>query len=381
MLTHYLSRFVVISLTLFVMHSNATGYAQTRESLQQELDSIVRQLNENQSWIEKTDNTLAILGKAITNADLRVNELGTSIIESTQEIEEIDKAIVNLQGEQKRWEILKYFQSKKLAWHVYALSLLGRRNPIMFILGEDDQLRADRLARHHGYLINTGIPAMEHYESLEKALVVKTAELSNKKEQRSETSERLTKEKGKLEREQQQRKALTITLTRQLKSTQKTAIRLESDRLRLTQLLSNLRTSTASNTAAPSFTNSHWPVRGKVIHRFGEPRAGGRLTWQGVFVEAEAGASVRAMASGQVRFSGYFKGFGMAMVIDHGEGLISVYAHCNVLLKQNGDLVEAAEVIAQAGQSGGLPDTGLYLELRLNDKPIDPLSWFEEISQ
>ena len=364
-----------------IVFTNVCSTAQSPDSVRTELDRIVKQLNENLSWIEGTDKTLVTLGNAIAEADIHINRLTHSIIEVTREIGEIDDEIVVLQNDQKRWEALRKSQSKKIAWHVYALSLLDRRNPVMFIFGEDDRLRADRLVRHHGSLVKSGIPAKSRYESLVRALEIKTAELSNKRAQRSDTTNRLTRDREKLEQGQEQRRMLTVTLTRQLKNTRLTSVRLESDRIRLAQLLANLEKSSAPNAALPSSVNGSWPVHGDVIHRFDEPRAGGRLKWQGVFIEAEPGAAVHAIASGEVRFAGYFKGFGMAIVIDHGDGLLSVYAHCDALLKQNGDLVEAAELIAHAGQSGGLSDTGLYLELRLNDVPIDPLSWLEENEQ
>lgn len=368
-------------LLAFVVLTNVCITAQSQDSVRTELDRVVQQLNESLSWIEGTDKTLVTLGNAIAEADIHINRLTHSIIEITREIGEIDDEIVVLQNDQKRWEALRKSQSKKIAWHVYALSLLDRRNPVMFIFGEDDKLRADRLARHHGSLVKSGIPARARYESLAKALEVKTAALSNKREQRNDTTTKLTRERERLEQGQEQRKMLTVTLTRQLKNTRRTSVRLESDRIRLAQLLANLERSSAPNPALPSDVDGSWPVRGDVIHRFDEPRAGGRLKWQGVFIEAEPGAAVHAIASGQVRFAGYFKGFGMALVIDHGDGMLSVYAHCDALLKQNGDLVEAAELIAHAGQSGGLSDTGLYLELRLNDVPIDPLSWLEANQQ
>ena len=357
------------------------AHAQQREKIAEELNEVVRALNEQQSWIEKTDKTLSTLTSAGSRADIRINEISTSIVSMTQEIEAIDQEISQLQVNMKRWDTLEYFQSKKLAWHIYAASMLDRRNPVMFIFGEVDRLKADRLVRHHRYLIGTGIPALKEYDEFQEKLKVKAAGLTIKKKQREEAYDKLNRETDRLNDEQQQRKNLTITLRRQLNQTKNSAVVLEVNRNRLTQLLSSLETSSSRRTEIPRDINSHWPVDGTVIHEFNEPRAGGRLKWQGVFIEAELGSMVNAVASGQVRFAGYFKGFGMAMVIDHGDGLLSVYANCNVLLKRNGDLVEAAEVIAQAGQSGGQTNTGIYLEIRLNNNPIDPLDWLTKRDQ
>ena len=95
------------------------------------------------------------------------------------------------------------------------------------------------------------------------------------------------------------------------------------------------------------------PRVGKLIHRFGEPRSGGLLKWQGIVINAPEGAPVAAVHAGKVAFSDWLRGFGLLTIIDHGSGYMSLYAHSDVLYKQVGDQVTAGETIATAGRSGG----------------------------
>jgi septal ring factor EnvC (AmiA/AmiB activator) len=121
------------------------------------------------------------------------------------------------------------------------------------------------------------------------------------------------------------------------------------------------------------------PVAGEITGRFGAPRkvegAGTAPTWKGIFIKAPAGAGVRAVATGQVVFADWLRGFGNLMVIDHGEGFLSVYGNNESLLRNVGDRVAVGDVVAAVGNTGGIEQTGLYFELRFRGRPFDPLNW------
>ena len=118
-----------------------------------------------------------------------------------------------------------------------------------------------------------------------------------------------------------------------------------------------------------------WPVDGRLVRRFGQSRAGGRLRWQGVAFEAPEGSKVQAVAPGVVVFADWLRGFGMLAIIDHGDGWMSLYGSVDAIYKRRGDPVERGEAIATVGQSGGEMDVGLYFEMRYDGEPKDPLTW------
>ncbi len=118
----------------------------------------------------------------------------------------------------------------------------------------------------------------------------------------------------------------------------------------------------------------HLPLRGEVIGRFGSPRAEGTL-WKGVFIRAASGQPVKAVATGEVVFADWLRGFGNLIIIDHGGGYLSLYAANESLLKQVGDSVRTGDAIATSGNSGGMAESGVYFEIRKNGQPLDPLGW------
>lgn len=119
------------------------------------------------------------------------------------------------------------------------------------------------------------------------------------------------------------------------------------------------------------------PVRGELMNRFGAPREDGGLTWKGLFIRAIEGAEVKAIASGRVVFAEWLRGFGNLVIVDHGEGYMSLYSNNESLYKQPGEGVNTGDTIATAGSSGGQEEPGVYFELRHQGRPINPMAWIK----
>ena len=117
------------------------------------------------------------------------------------------------------------------------------------------------------------------------------------------------------------------------------------------------------------------PVTGRISHRFGNRRNQGKLRWDGVFIDADEGVPVHAVHYGRVVFSDWLRGFGLLVIINHGEGYMSLYGHNQALYRQTGEWVHAGEVIATVGDTGGQSRTGLYFEIRIAGEPSDPQKW------
>lgn len=117
------------------------------------------------------------------------------------------------------------------------------------------------------------------------------------------------------------------------------------------------------------------PVAGELVNRFGAPREEGGVSWKGLFIRAAQGSAVKAIAAGQVVFAEWLRGFGNLIIVDHGEGYMSLYSNNESLYKQVGERVQPGDAIAAVGNSGGQPDPGLYFEMRHQSRPVNPLLW------
>lgn len=118
------------------------------------------------------------------------------------------------------------------------------------------------------------------------------------------------------------------------------------------------------------------PVQGNIGIRFGARRDAGGGAWKGIFVRAAAGAPVGAAAEGVVVFADWLRGYGQLLIVDHGDGFLSVYGNNQSLLAEVGQKVGPGKAIAAVGASGVLDESGLYFELRHRGQAIDPGRWF-----
>ena len=133
--------------------------------------------------------------------------------------------------------------------------------------------------------------------------------------------------------------------------------------------------------ALPSITRARgelaWPVSGRVLQRFGAG-GGGQPGSDGILLEADEGAPVRAPHAGRVVFADWVRGLGFLIVLDHGEDVLSLYAYNDILLGKKGEIVGKGQVIAHAGSTGGRREPGLYFEIRRSGKPVDPIRWLSD---
>lgn len=119
----------------------------------------------------------------------------------------------------------------------------------------------------------------------------------------------------------------------------------------------------------------NWPVEGSLVNRFGARIDGQRVNWEGWLIAADAGTPVKAVHGGRVVFADYFKSHGLLMILDHGNDIWTLYGRNQTLLKDVGTWVNAGELIAEVGQSGGYNQSRLYFEVRRLGEPENPAGW------
>lgn len=117
-----------------------------------------------------------------------------------------------------------------------------------------------------------------------------------------------------------------------------------------------------------------WPAARRIRARFGSPREGS-VRWNGVILDVPAGSPVRAIHPGRIVFADWLRGYGLLMIIDHGDDFMTLYGQNEMLLREVGEWVTAGDLIARVGDSGGQDNSGLYFEIRRAGKPVNPDKW------
>jgi septal ring factor EnvC (AmiA/AmiB activator) len=185
-----------------------------------------------------------------------------------------------------------------------------------------------------------------------------------------------------------------LKVSRQIEKQRREISTLKRDETRLTRLVERLSKMLARAKPPPGVRNERLPegtpvtgafgqlkgrlslpVRGELKNRFGGPREGSGVLWKGLFIASQTGQEVKAIAPGRVVFADWLRGFGNLLIIDHGDGYMSLYGNNESLFKQVGDPARSGEAVAAVGNSGGNMDSGLYFEIRHQGVAFDPLGW------
>ncbi|MDB5807991.1 MAG: peptidase [Betaproteobacteria bacterium] len=200
-------------------------------------------------------------------------------------------------------------------------------------------------------------------------------------------------QRKRLEAEKAARKAVLLKVSRQIEKQRREISTLKRDETRLAKLVEQL-SQLLARTKPPGLRNERLPdgapavgafgqlkgrlflpVKGELKNRFGGQREGSGVLWKGLFIAAPQGQEVKAVAAGRVVFADWLRGFGNLLIIDHGDGYMSLYGNNESLFKQVGDAAKAGEAVAAVGNSGGNMDSGLYFEIRHQGIAFDPLGW------
>ena len=363
-----------------------------QKSLQEQLGSLKKQLSQAEASQNEASDALAASEEAISKANRRLRELSTERTRVEKRLKELREQELSVSGQLTSAEK----QSRAIA---RAQFLNSRRQSWQTLIAGNNPHEVARDAASLQYFARAQQQAGIH--SVSEETQSKRKELAN-----IEANEKKGREQ--LMREQQTRKQTLEKLKKQISEQRASIDKLERDQQRLGQLVANIdkvlaqrkaeaerraqqarkkqpasgKVSVGGKTPSGVFAKQKgkllMPALGKITGRYGQARAnvsGKSTTWRGLMIQARQGSDVLACANGQVVFSDWLRGFGNLIIVDHGDGYLSIYANNESLYKSVGDKVTRGETIASVGNTGGEERPGLYFELRRNGQPFNPLPW------
>ena len=361
------------------------GLTHAADDAQSELDQVLTRLNALDAWLDEAGERIAMGQREVAAADRRVAAAKARIRELDNRIEEGRAELESLGVERQRLEEARRRQAGNVADHLRDAWRFKERDPLQALFNLEEPRAHDRMVRYHAAFAKARTAVVEELRQTLEELGRNQREQDRERVSLESSRESVNADRARLISDRGKRQGLISSLNAELAKRTQERDRLTRDRNRLESLLAELarasRPAQGGLDVAAREDGLAWPVQGRLVRRFGEPRAGGRLRWQGVMFEAPAGSEVRAVAPGIVVFSDWLRGFGMLAIVDHGDGWMSLYGSVDAIYKRRGDPVELNEVIATAGQSGGETEVGLYFEMRHNEVPKDPLAWLRSDSR
>lgn len=269
-----------------------------------------------------------------------------------------------------------------LARQLRSAYLMGRNEPLKLLLNQQDPAQFSRNLTYYGYL---GRLRADQIAKIRED-IVKIEELDAKiAEEDAELARLEAAQKdqvGELESARRQRGRVLASLEKEAGNRTASLRRMRQEREQLERVIERIRRETRRALPydpdlpfAQSRSRLNWPVAGKISVSYGATIAR-ELTTNGIDIDTEYGAPVKAIHEGRVEYADWLSGRGNVVLINHGNDYWSIYAHLGDLHVPQQRRVKGGEIIGTAGDTGGRKSAGLYFELQRNGKPIDPRPWF-----
>ena len=377
--------FAVVLLLVFFPDGFVHADEKQQAAHAEKLELLRGRINVLKSELVSMRGQRDVLQDALEKAEKEIGVVAATLHGLDKQADRAHKSIRDLQRdfdiEQGNLEKIRVTLEKELR----VAYMTGKQEQIKLLLNQEEPAALGRLMVYHEYFMRARTQAMqsiratlERLAGIERELVLQHNEIQGLIAQQQEKSARLLVK-------QAQRSEILAQLQDSLSSKTAQLTALEEDERRLQKLVESLQqamrdipTAGGEYESLPTLKGKlRWPVAGHISMQYGERHFSGKLRARGVHIASRAGADVHAIARGRVVFADWLRGFGLLMIIDHGDNYMSLYGQNRSLYREVGEWVGRDEVVAAAGNSGGQQKPGLYLELRKDGRPFNPGDWFQ----
>lgn len=347
------------------------------EVVRERLEELRGRMEEVQARLARDTRRRDELAGELADAEKRLGRIAGALRDIEQQLAATRERLAELESERHHLRASLEKQRSSLADSVRSAYAMGRQERLKMLLNQESVAKAGRVMAYYRYLhqarvskIEAVTDELEQLARVEADIVEREAELADLREQRA----------LELEAEQAavaQRQQVLASIRERVAERDETLAALKRDEQALESLLEEIEAALAD---VPQEIDEPfgglrgelgWPLEGRR-----EARADGR----GLLIPAESGARVRAVAPGRVAYADWLRGYGLLIILDHGDGYMTLYAHQHTLYRNVGDWVSAGEPLGEVGASGGREEPALYFELRQDGEPVQARAWLKPAS-
>jgi len=396
-------RFLLLCGLWLGLWATAAWAQTTAEQTQKQLQQARNELRTTQNAREQLERQRTQAANELRQLDQQVAHSGQALAQTQTVLAEQKQALAVLQQQRLSLESNLDGQRQQLADLLRSAYQLGQ-HPWLKLLLSPDPSQGGRHRVYYRYLqqqrqqaFNAVVSDLQALHDNEQHMAQVQHELEN--------IERIQQEQTQaLEANRQQRAQAVKELEQRYQNRQQRERTLQANVRELERVLTRLRqqaaarrnadaaaahranstnsapstahTSVANRTSAPQVGGLGWPLSGQLLARYGARLPDGRNS-TGILIGAAPGSAINAVADGHVVYADWMNGYGMILIIDHGNNYLSLYAHNDTLLRRTGERVQRGQTVATVGNSGGQGVSALYFELRRNGQTIDPVPWLQ----
>ncbi len=351
---------------------------------QADLAKLQQDINKLQLWLKETESEHDKLNQQLRQSDEKIGAIAKKIDTTRTQLNEERARLKKLQAEQSQLRFLKAEQKQQLAKQLNGAQKLGNQGTIKVLLNQDDPQQISRMLKYYEYFNHARMESIQTLISNLKRLNNIENEILTQRNKLIKTENALLKKNKLLNTEKKQHKKLLVSLDARRQQKNNDLSQKQKDQKRLQNLITEVATlldnSVRKQDARPIRSlkgKLPRPTKGRIAKAFGNYNAKARNKWQGWLMKGYEGSAITAVHHGRIVFSDWLRGFGLLLIIDHGDGYLTLYARNQSLLKSVGDWVYQGENIATLGASGGFKEPRLYFEIRHKGIPQDPAAWLK----
>jgi len=382
--------------------------ADERSQTRQKIEQVSKDIAELQNLLKKTEGEKTALERELQNTEKGIGDLLNKIRELEQKLKQGQEQSSRLQQQdsQLRADIIR--QQEQIARQARATYQAGQPDPLRLLLNQQNTSHSHHNMAYYSYMHQARLQQISQLKASQAELASVQQKLEQQQQQLVAQKKNLQQQQQELEGLKQQRQQRIAQIARQQQSSQQRLKARQQDKQQLDKVLATIEETLARQAAelerrrlAQQQAASHdaggiqvssqfshpggnfskakgklpWPISGSMISQFGTARGDERSTWDGVLIQAAEGTPIKAIHPGRVVFSDWLRGAGLLVIIDHGNGYLSLYGHNQSIISNSGESVKAGQVIATVGNSGGYADSALYFAIRKQGKALDPGQW------
>lgn len=358
--------------------------AETSPVSEPDLEAVNSAIHSIQQWLLEANANSTIEEENLRQAEVQVMTTLRRVSSLQEELAQTRSEQGALQREVAALESEKAQQEELLNQLLRAAYMRGDQSLLKLLLNQEDPGESARMLHYYRLYSESQIEALQQFQATLDAIATTNSQLQTTIQALSQQQIALQSEATQLQERKQARQSALLELQNNIAARNDELEQLQIDQSQLQQLMQAI-SEAVERMPAPAdalpFTARRGqlprPVNGEVVQNFGSRYGDGNLRRQGILLAAPEGTQVRAVHSGRVVFADWLRGTGLLVIIDHGDGYMSLYGNNQALVKAAGDSVIADEIIAISGSSGGADNLGVYFEIRHHGAAQNPTDWVQ----
>jgi len=371
-------------LLLSILFTGSLAAAAEDPLPEEQLQQLNAAISQIEDWLNSATNNRSDLESALREAGSAITANLADISGNEAELATLGLQLESLDTRQAALLETLAGQEDLIIRALRASYSSGRESYLKLLLTQEDASLGARMLRYYADFNQARLASINAYRDTLEELDTTAATLESTSQQLEDIRQTLATQQQTLNSETEHRQALLNELEAEIATRSGELEQLTADRQRLEDLVQQIQDAIINIPAPEQLTpfaqargQLPRPVEGDAMNRFGATYSDGNLHRQGIVLSAVEGSPVRAVHPGRVVFSDWLRGSGLLVVVDHGEGYMSLYANNGSLIKRNGDWVNRGEALATAGSNGGMEESGIYFEIRHNGQAEDPATWWQ----